>query len=273
MPDEARVSGGDHKMMGSSITRDSDGLLRRRALPIALITAVTVVVLVALDWGSPVRGVIEGLVIGLALGIGAAYLWDRYSDRLRTAADVEEATGLPVLATIPPIGTGDPNRSGVADDRFDEATQVYRRLAAELAFDFNESGASCLLITSPARRAGRTTTAVNLAARFAANGMTVVLVSADTRGSRGDQRLGLSPQPGLMEVLDGSSSLDDALQPSGRSRLRVLAAGTPSERGSVRYSLDDLARVLDQLSKAADLVVVEAPPVFGGVETLLLAQE
>jgi Mrp family chromosome partitioning ATPase len=259
-------------MMRSSIV-DSEGLLRRRALPIALITAVTVAVVVGLDSGSPVRAVVEGLVIGIALGVGVAYGWDRYSDRLRTAADVEEATGLPVLATIPPTRAGDPNKSGVADDRFDEATQVYRRLAAEVAFDLNESGASCLMITSPVRRAGRTTTAVNLAARFAANGMTVALVSADARGSRVDQRLGLSPQPGLMEVLDGSSSLDEALQASGRSRLSVLAAGTPSERGAVRYSLDDLARVLDQLATRADLVVVEAPPVFGGVETLLLAQE
>lgn len=260
-------------MMGSSIARDSEGLIRRRALPIASITAVAVAVLVVLDWGSPVRAVVEGLVIGFALGVGVAYLWDRYSDRLRTATDVEEATGLPVLATIPPIGTGDRNKSAIADDRFDEATTVYRRLAAELAFDLNESGANCLLITSPVRRAGRTTTAVNLAARFAANGMTVVLVSADARGRRVDQRLGLSPQPGLMEVLGGSSSLEEALQPSGRSRLRVLAAGTPSERGAVRYSLDDLARLLDQLARTVDLVVVEAPPVFGGVETLLLAQE
>jgi Mrp family chromosome partitioning ATPase len=260
-------------MMGSSIARDSEGLIRRRALPIALITALTIAVVVVLDWGSPVSAVIEGLVIGFALGVGIAYGWDRYSDRLRTAADVEEATGLPVLATIPPIGAGDPNKSAVADDRFDEATAVYRRLAAEIAFDLNESGANCLLITSPVRRAGRTTTAVNLAARFAVNGMNVVLVSADGRGNRVDQRLELSPQPGLMEVLDGSSALDEALQPSGRSRLSVLAAGTPSERGAIRYSLDDLARLLDQLSRAADLVVVEAPPVFGGVETLLLAQE
>jgi Mrp family chromosome partitioning ATPase len=238
-----------------------------------LITAATVAIVVVLDRDSPVRAVVEGLVIGFALGVGVAYSWDRYSDRLRTAADVEAATGLPLLATIPPIGAGGSGKSAVADDRFDEATQVYRRLAAEIAFDINESGANCLLITSPARRTGRTTTAVNLAARFAANGMTVALVSADVRGSRVDQRLGLSPQPGLMDVLDGSSSLDEALQPSGRSRLSVLAAGTPSERGSVRYSLDDLAGVLDQLARKADLVVVEASPVFGGVETLLLAQE
>jgi Mrp family chromosome partitioning ATPase len=263
-------------MMGSSrrIARDTEGLIRRRTVLIASTTALTLTVMVVLDdWASPTRTIVEGLLVGFALGVCIAFVWDRYSGRLRTASDVEAATGLPVLAAVPPIGAGDRHPSPVADDRSDVATQVYRRLASDLALDLRESGASCLLITSPVRRAGRTTTAVNLAARFAANGMQVVLISADARGGRVDQRLGLSPQPGLMEVLDGSSSLDEALQASGRARLDVLAAGAPSDRGAVGYSLDDLARLLDRLAKTVDLVVIEAPPVFGGVETVLLAQE
>ncbi|HYJ70701.1 MAG TPA: hypothetical protein VEX15_23855 [Nocardioidaceae bacterium] len=262
--------------MGSStpIARDTEGFIRRRAVLIALTTAVTLTVMVVLDdWGSPGRTIIEGLLVGSALGVCLAFVWDRYSGRMKTVPDVEAATGLPVLATIPPIDGGDRHPSAVADDRSDEATQAYRRLASELAFDLREAGASCLLVTSPDRKAGRTTVAVNLAARFAANGMQVVLVSADARGSRADQMLGLSPQPGLTEVLDGSSSLGDALQASGRSRLRVLSAGALSDGGAVGYSLDDLARLIDQLAKTVDLVVVEAPPVFGGVETVLLAQE
>jgi Mrp family chromosome partitioning ATPase len=262
-------------MTGSSmrIARNSGGFVRRRTLPIAVVTALTVIVMVVLDGGSPVATIVEGLLVGIALGVCIAFVWDRYSERLRTVADVEAATGLPVLATIPPIGAGDREPGAVADDGFDEAAQVYRRLAAELAFDLRESGAKSLLVTSPVRRAGRTTTAVNLAARFAADGMTVVLVSADAHGSRVDQRLGLSPRPGLMDVLDGSSTLDAALQASGRARLRVLPAGVPSDRGAVSYSLDDLAQLLDQLAKTVDLAVIEAPPVFGGVETLLLVQE
>jgi hypothetical protein len=63
------------------------------------------------------------------------------------------------------------------------------------------------------------------------------------------------------------------LQPSGVDRLRVLAVGTPSGRGIVGYNLDDLAHLLDRLTTSVDLVVIEAPPVLGSLETVLLAQE
>ncbi|NUW35389.1 hypothetical protein HTZ77_28740 [Nonomuraea sp. SMC257] len=42
-----------------------------------------------------------GLMLGLLLGAGAAMLRDRLDTRLRTPADVERLTGLPVLATLP----------------------------------------------------------------------------------------------------------------------------------------------------------------------------
>jgi Mrp family chromosome partitioning ATPase len=256
------------------------GLFRRRAGMIALVAVLTVGAVLCVAWlrddpASPDYPLVLGLGLpaGLALGVGIAFVWDRYSGRIKTASDVEAATGWPVLGMIPALRPE--GSASIADTarRLLVEREAYGHLAAGLVGMLRRSGARCLLVTSPTRKAGRTTIAAGLATSFAADGMLVVLISADARGGRVDQLLGLRPEPGLMEVLDGASTLESALQPSGVDRLRVLAAGTPSGRGVVGYNLDDLARLLDRLTMSVDLVVIEAPPVLGSLETVLLAQE
>jgi Mrp family chromosome partitioning ATPase len=264
----------------TSITKNPRGLVRRRAALIASVAILTALAAPGVAWladdsdlpGYPVV-VGVGLLAGIGLGLIIAFVWDRYSGRLRSISDVEAATGLPVLALIPTQRPDRIERDEATGSTSSDDSGPYGHLTAGLVGALREYGASCLLVTSPTKKAGRTTIAANLAASFAAEGMRVALVSADSRGHSVDQLLGLRPEPGLMEVLDGSSSLDAALRPTDVARLRVLPAGTPTSHGMVGYNLDDLAMLLDRVTKSVDLVVLEAPPVLGGIETVLLAQE
>jgi len=70
---------------------------------------------------------------------------------------------------------------------------------------------------------GKTTTAVNLAAGLAASGRRVLLVDADSQGQAG-QALGLPVAPGLAELVSGSATADQALQPA-REKLWLLSGG------------------------------------------------
>ncbi|MGH3452978.1 MAG: tyrosine-protein kinase family protein [Nocardioidaceae bacterium] len=255
------------------------GLLKRRAALIAWVTVLTVAAVLDIVWlsddqGSPNYPLVVGLGLlgGLALGMGLAYVWDRYAGRLRRVSDIQAATGLPVLGAVPTLPRDDGGRNAGTGDRPIEGLQAYGHVATGLADIVRASRANCLLVTSPTAGAGRTTTAVNLATLLAADGLKVVLVSADQRGGRVDEVLGLRAQPGLTEVLDGSSSLDSALQPGGVERLSVLTSGAPSHE-ALDYSIDNLARLLDRLTKDVDVVVMDAPPVLGGLETVLLAQD
>jgi Mrp family chromosome partitioning ATPase len=250
-------------------------LLRRHAALIASVTVLTTLAVVdvalwrddseSLNYPAVVG---LGVLAGLVLGVAIAWAWDRYSGRLRSISDVEEATGLPVLGLIPPRRRRRSDQTDAAEGR-----EAYRQLAGNLVGTLRESGASCLLITSPTRKAGRSTIAANLAASFATDGMRVVLVSADPRSDSVDRLLDLRREPGLMDVLNGSTPLHSAVQASGIERLSVLAAGTPTGPGVVGYNLDDVALALDRLTKRVDLVIVEAPPVLGTLDTALLAQE
>lgn len=215
-----------------------------------------------------------GLLVGTAVGLLGVFVWDRIAMRLTGPSDVERATGQEVLATIPTLRTDGIDRSALATGGPVRVPGAYARLRARLAEPLQDESTRCLLVTSPHRGAGRTTIAVNLAASMAADGMAVAVVSTDARSRRRlDHLIDLEPQPGLTEVLNGSCSLETALQTTGLEGLSVLAAGAAPPRPGVGYSLDDLAFLLERLSKRFDLVVLEAPPVLEGPAAALLAQE
>jgi Mrp family chromosome partitioning ATPase len=240
------------------------------AMVLAVVLALDVLWLASVD-RSPLDSafvVVVSLIGVLVLAVFLQYLWGRYSaQRLRGVSDIHAATDLPVLGVVPTLRTTEVDR--VADGA---NGSTYGMVASELAGALRESGRDRLLVTSPTPGDGRTTTAVNLAASSAVDGLRVALVSADPNGVGVDEVLGLDRRPGLTEVLDGSSSLEAALQSSRIEGLNVLTAGGPSGEVLGRY-LDKLSGVLGRLSMTVDLIVIDAPAVLGGLETVLLAQD
>ena len=253
------------------------GLLQRRAALIAWVVVLTVAAVLDAVWlfsddrASPNYPLVvsAGLIGGVALGLVLAYVWDRHAGRLKNNSDVKAATGLPVLGVVPAMRLEGAERVVVTGSQAVEGRQAYRFLAANLAHTRGKSGRACLLITSPTRGDGRTTTAVNLSMLLAAEGQRVALVSADPNGEGVEEVLGLERRPGLTEVLDGSSPLDSALQPSGVERLRVLTAGGTSGEALGQ----SLAPLLERITRSVDLVVIDAPPVLSGLEAALLARD
>jgi polysaccharide biosynthesis transport protein len=76
--------------------------------------------------GSPNRpksktNVLAGLILGLLVGGGAAYVLDVWDDRLRTEHDIEAGLGMPLLGNLPHFGGAalarlDPANAGIQSD-------------------------------------------------------------------------------------------------------------------------------------------------------------
>jgi chromosome partitioning protein len=126
---------------------------------------------------------------------------------------------------------------------------------------------------------GKTTSAVHLAAGLALAGRKVLLIDSDGQGHAA-RLLGLSPEHGLADVMDGRLSLTDAIT-TARPGLDLLAGGKALAgvnrliaRESIRPE-ELLTRALAGLEGMYEYVIVDTSPSFSelGVNVLFYAAE
>lgn len=244
---------------------------------------------------SPLTKVSLGLVLGLMLGGGAAFLREAFSSVIRRREDVEAALQLPWLAVIPRIRPlrDDARRPQVTDgtshwrkaqrlrsrllrvpfaDPASEraiAADAFRLLQVNLAFASEGPMPSVVAVTSPTAGDGKTTTAINLAVAYAEQGRRVLLVDCDLRRPCLHRLSGRARDPGLVELLLGRSNEGEAVRPLGND-LWLLAAGAVTSNPPALLGSAPMHALLDRLVHDYDAVVLDCPPVLLGADAALV---
>jgi len=250
---------------------------------------------------KPVRNGVLGLILGLFLGIGLAFLREALDTRVRSAEEVAERLDLPLLARLP-----EPPRKLRADHRLAmlaEPTgiqaEAFRMLRTNLEFSALGKDVKTVMVTSSVEQEGKSTTIANLGVALARAGQHVVLVDLDLRRPFIDRFFDLQHNAGLTQVAIGHATLDEALATvplstpesliaslgsgrasttrsngnghSGGGKLEVLASGPiPPDPGEF-VGTDRLSEILHDLRERADIVLVDAPPLFHVGDGLVLS--
>lgn len=221
------------------------------------------------------RNTLLGAVLGLLLGLGLAFLFERLDRRIREPRDLERVYGLPLLGIIPESGllaqhTDSPGAARQALP--DTEAEVFRMLRAHLRYFNIDRDLRTLAVVSAAPGDGKTTVARNLAEAAATMGSRVLLVETDLRRPTLSRRLSLPLTQGLAGVLIGALPLNEAIhgvelesQASGRASvarsLDVLAAGTVAPPNPAELVESQAMRdLLAHLRSSYDLVVIDTPP-------------
>lgn len=223
---------------------------------------------------KPTQDAVLGLLAGLVLGIGAAFLRDSLDDTLTTSQTVEQVIGAPVLATVPKAASLKRNKKLVmvaVSHPTSPTAEAYRSLRTSLQFSRQDSPLRTLLVTSPHAREGKTVTVSNLGAVFAQAGERVVLVSCDLRRPRLGQPSLPAEAPELSSVLTGELSLDEALTPVAE----VEGLWTLNTRSAVANPTEMLSSshahaLFCELAERFDLVLIDSPPVLPVADALIL---
>jgi capsular exopolysaccharide synthesis family protein len=128
------------------------------------------------------------------------------------------------------------------------------------------------LITSAEEGEGKSTVSVNLALALAAVGQRVLLLEADMRRPTAASALGVhSRVPGLSDLLISHDSVEDCLVPAAAAEsLAVLPSGTMPPNPADLLSAGRMSEILTQLRNAADVVIVDSPPVLPVADTRVL---
>ncbi|GEM_PF-545895 len=248
--------------------------------------------------GSPVRVrtlyTLLATAVGLATGVGAAFLLERLTGKIRTPVDVSDVSALKLLGTI-----GQLNRQ---EDRLVVTTQP----SSFVAEDFRALGATMrthlrvvpgdagltshiatgsakstvtgeatnpirtLLVTSPGSQEGKSIVVANLGVALAGIGLRVILVDANLYHPRLHELFSLDQHPGLTDWITAGSTGNE-LKPSRIPGLEVLTSGdvSPSLRGVLgRPAMVDL---LEEVRQKADIVLIDGPSVLPTADAMVLS--
>jgi len=221
--------------------------------------------------------VLLGLVVGLLVGLGAAFTAESLDDAIRSKNDLERvAHDVPVMALVPVVGSWrDRTKPFLATtvEPTSPVAEAYRSLRTSLQFAAYDHPIGSVLVTSPTATEGKTSTVSNLGVVLAQVGKQVVLVSADLRRPRLATFFGLDETIGLTSVMIGESTLDEALQPiPDIPGLTLLGCGPIPPNPAELLSNPNFVAILDELKEHFDMVVVDSSPLIPVTDPVLLSR-
>lgn len=201
-------------------------------------------------------------VIGLLVGVGAAYLLESLDDTLKNPDDVLATLQLTTLGAVPAFETATSENElvGLSPGQ-SPAKESYRVLRTNLQFASVDKPLGRLMITSPAPSEGKSLTAANLAIALAQAGQQVILVDADLHRPRQHRLFKIANNIGLTTGLlvahpDPAELLNDTATPG----LRLLTSGPLPPNPAELLGSHRMAEMLAALQMQADIVVVDSPP-------------
>jgi capsular exopolysaccharide synthesis family protein len=209
------------------------------------------------------RDGLVGLLVGLALGIGLAFVRDRLDERVRGREELELHSGAPVLAFIPRFSSKEPGPITMSHPT-SEAAAAFNSLQVRLLHVAEQRSAKSFVITSSLPGEGKTSTTANLGVALANAGKRVVMVSADLRRPQLQSYFPGQDGKGLTEVLTGSRRFLDAISPTSTPNLLVLNTGPRNdpERALGLLGSGAMRALLTELRGFGDFVLIDTPPLL-----------
>jgi len=215
-----------------------------------------------------------GLILGLMAGGGLAFLRDMKDLRVRSADEITAILGVPILGAVPTIPRRGILRRGPRTrlSLNSRESEAYRSIRTALFFGSSHEEGKTILVTSPGALEGKTTLVSNLGVAMAHAGQRTLIIDADlrkpmqhrvfARGGRGK---------GVIDVLSGAMTLDEAIRHTEIERLDVLESGQPVPNPSELLSSDAFAALIEQAKGRYDRILVDSPPVGVVADAQILA--
>jgi len=230
---------------------------------------------------KPVRNGLVALAAGVLLGAMLAFLQEYLDDRWRSPEELERMSGRPNLGMLPelrnpeagfrkagqqqkvPARVGDvslPKSLVTVQDSASSSAEAYRTLRTNLLYGFVDNPPQIIVLTSPGRGEGKSTTCANLSVALAQTDKKVLVADSDLRKPNIHTIFELPNLWGLADVVGGAISLQEAMcEPVGG--LKVLTSGVRPPNPVELLSSKRFADVLSQLRQEFDYVLLDTPPV------------
>lgn len=205
------------------------------------------------------------LVIGLGVGVLVAYVADALFQGVTTAQEVERDLGETCLASVPLLASvheGKPHAiTAIRDNPKSAFTEAFRVLSTAIDQATPER-AQVIAITSALPGEGKTVLSCCLSHVLAADGERTILIDCDPRRRGISRLLDVGPdQPGLIEVLNGTSQIDFSKLARDRV-LCVLPLGPSTDTPDKLLTGQPFIDLLERLRPHFDRIILDLPPIL-----------
>jgi exopolysaccharide transport family protein len=224
---------------------------------------------------------------GISLGAGLGFLRETMDRVFRTPDQIEVALGLPCVSVVPllqastlkkpkaigappsgqefrqrTVSTASPLHWAVVNTPLSRFAESIR--SVKLGIDLNPALTSnkVIGITSSLPHEGKSTIAAALAQIIGQCGKSVIIIDCDFRNPSLSSTLAPDATVGLLEVVFGTHSIEDAVWNDPKTSLVFLPVvkRRPLLHSSEIFATEQMRKLFDRLRSTYDYVIVDLPP-------------
>lgn len=209
-----------------------------------------------------------GLLVGLAGGVGLAFLLENLDTTLYTTEQIQKASALPILGSIPV--SKQPAKNAFLNGTSPEGEAV-RHLRTHLKNVDGIEAQHTLLVTSAEPGEGKSTIAANLAYSLAQSGNRVLLIDCDLRLPTVHKMFEVQNDVGLSSLLKGEATLTQVIQKSRIPEVYVLPSGPVPSNPAELLGSARMAALLAEVKPHFNAVVLDSTSLLAVTDALILA--
>lgn len=156
-------------------------------------------------------------------------------------------------------------------DKNSPITEQYRTIRTNIQFSSVEKEMRSLIFTSANASEGKSTTCTNIAAVFAQQEKSVIIIDADLRRPSLHTIFNINNTIGLTNVLTQQHQLSEAIQMSDYHNLAILTSGLIPPNPSELLGSNRMVELLTEAKAKYDLVIIDSPPILAVADAQILA--
>ncbi len=213
-----------------------------------------------------------GILGGVILGVGAAMIAHYLDDRVKSAFEVENIVGVPLLGIISEIKNLPPiEKAKIVNSNLDSHTaEGFRALYSSLKLNSESKEAQCMLVTSTIPGEGKSFISSNLALTFSAHGEKTLLIDCDLRLSNLANLHGLENDLGIIDYCFEKANFDQVVQRAEQTGLHIIPTGGSASNPSQVLSSQNFEKLLHEARGRYSRILIDTPPISVVSDSLLV---